>query len=97
MKPIAAMDIDEIRNAYVLYIGAGAVAAGGIISMARSMPTIVSSLRAGLRSIGAPKATEAAPRTERELSMKVVMLGALGVVVAISLSPYFPVGALGPC
>lgn len=95
VKPIAAMDIDEIRNAYVLYIGAGAVAAGGIISMARSMPTIVSSLRAGLRSIGGPKATEAAPRTERELSMKVVMLGALGVVVAISLSPYFPVGALG--
>ena len=38
--PIAEMGPDEIRGAYVLYIGAGAVAAGGIISLLRSLPTI---------------------------------------------------------
>lgn len=95
VKPIAAMDIDEIQHAYVLYIGAGAVAAGGIISMARSMPTIVSSLRAGLTAIGAGASKVVALRTERELPIKVVMLGALAVVAAITLSPYFSVGILG--
>ena len=42
------MSPDEIRSAYVLYIGAGAVAAGGIISLLRSLPTIWHSLREGL-------------------------------------------------
>ena len=95
VKPISVMTIDEIQHAYVLYIGAGAVAAGGIISMARSMPTIVSSLRAGLSAIGAGASKIVAIRTERELPIKVVMLGALAVVVAITLSPYFSVGILG--
>ncbi|MBA3547276.1 MAG: oligopeptide transporter, OPT family, partial [Nannocystis sp.] len=94
-KPISTMSIDEIQHAYVLYIGAGAVAAGGIISMARSMPTIVSSLRAGLSAIGAGASKVVAIRTERELPIKIVMLGALVVVVAITLSPYFSVGILG--
>lgn len=93
--PIAMMDVDEIRNAYVLYIGAGAVAAGGIISMVRALPTIVSSLRAGLSSLGGGVTRGPALRTERELSMRTVLLGALGVIVAISLSPFFPGGVLG--
>ncbi len=94
-KPISAMDIDEIQHAYVLYIGAGAVAAGGILSMVRSMPTIFGSLRSGLGAIGASASKVVALRTERELPIKVVLLGALLVVVAITLSPYFSVGILG--
>lgn len=96
--PIATMDIAAVRNAYVLYIGAGAVAAGGIISMGRSLPTIFGSLRTSFAR--APKladgvAPPATLRTERELSTKVVVLGALAVITAISISPYFPVGILG--
>ena len=94
-KPISAMNIDEIQHAYVLYIGAGAVAAGGILSMVRSMPTIFGSLRSGLSALGASASNVVAIRTERELPIKVVMLGALLVVVAITLSPYFSVGILG--
>lgn len=94
-KPISAMSIDDIRNSYVLYIGAGAVAAGGIISMARSLPTIASSLRASLSSMQGGKGQAAVLRTERELSIRTVLIGAAGVIAAISLSPYFPVGLLG--
>ena len=47
--PIGEMSPDDIRSAYILYIGAGAVAAGGIISLLRSLPTIWSSLREGLK------------------------------------------------
>src|SRR6185436_15655695 len=46
--PIGDMSPNQIRSAYILYIGAGAVAAGGIISLLRSLPTIVHGLRAGL-------------------------------------------------
>lgn len=47
-KPIAEMSPGQIRGAYILYIGAGAVAAGGIISLVRSLPTILHGIRAGL-------------------------------------------------
>ena len=47
--PIGEMAPDDIRSAYVLYIGAGAVAAGGIISLLRSLPMIWASLLEGLK------------------------------------------------
>src|SRR5438309_688939 len=51
--PISEMTPDAIRGAYVLYIGSGAVAAGGIVSLLRSMPTIWTSLLEGLRDFRA--------------------------------------------
>src|SRR2546426_798188 len=47
--PISGMSPNDIRNAYILYIGAGAVAAGGIFSLIRSLPTIWHGLKVGLR------------------------------------------------
>ncbi len=64
------MGPNEIRSAYVLYIGAGAVAAGGIISLVRSLPIIWHGLRAGLRDVGPRKGAAPAgpvPRTDRDL------------------------------
>src|SRR4030042_2029256 len=65
-----------ILNAYVLYIGAGAVATGGIISLIRSLPTIVSAFRRGFKTFldsrNAGAATEEAPRTDRDLPMSLV-------------------------
>jgi putative OPT family oligopeptide transporter len=86
--PIAEMGPHQIRGAYILYIGAGAVAAGGIISLARSLPTIWSGIRAGLRDFrGGGASGESVPRTERDLSMKVVLVGVVGLVIAITLAP----------
>ena len=92
VKPIRDMSIDEIYKKYVLYIGAGAVAAGGIISMLQSMPTIIGSVRSGLRDLAGSRGTSAqAPavssRLDRDLSMKVVLLGSLGLIIAIRLAP----------
>ncbi len=86
--PISSMGPHQIRGAYILYIGAGAVAAGGIISLARSLPTIWSGIRAGLRDFrGGAKSDDAVPRTSRDLSMKVVLVGVLALVVALTLAP----------
>ncbi|HWX20359.1 MAG TPA: oligopeptide transporter, OPT family [Candidatus Binatia bacterium] len=95
-KPIVDMSPGEIRGAYVLYIGAGAVAAGGIISLVRSLPIIWSGLRSGLSDFRAAAVTHASfLRTERDLSMKLVAGGILALVVAIWAAPSLHMNWLG--
>src|SRR5436190_12381945 len=59
-KLISSMSPDEIRKAYVLYIGAGAVTAGGIISLLRSMPVILHGMKSGLSDFRAAAASHLA-------------------------------------
>jgi putative OPT family oligopeptide transporter len=82
---ISKMNADELRQAYVIYIGAGAVAAGGIISMFRALPLILSSIVAGLRDIGPSGQADGEQnrRTDRDLPMRVVLLGSLALVTII--------------
>jgi putative OPT family oligopeptide transporter len=94
--PISGMSPDDIRGAYILYIGAGAVAAGGIISLLRSLPTIWSSLLEGLKDFrGGAAARPSLLRTDRDLSMKVVVFGSLALVIAIMLSPALHMNVVG--
>lgn len=94
--PIGEMGPNEIRGAYVLYIGAGAVAAGGIISVFRSLPMIWHGFKQGLRDFtGTAAARGAAPRTDRDLPMKFVLGGILALIVVITLSPPLQMNVLG--
>ncbi len=86
--PISEMGPDDIRGAYVLYIGAGAVAAGGIISLMRSLPTIWHGLQGGLRDLrGGQAASANLPRTDQDLSMKIVVGGILVLIAMIMILP----------
>ncbi|HEU4931694.1 MAG TPA: oligopeptide transporter, OPT family [Pyrinomonadaceae bacterium] len=86
--PISEMEPDAIRGAYVLYIGAGAVAAGGIISLFRSLPTIWHGLKGGLSDLrGGQAAGSNVPRTDQDLSMKVVAGGVLVLIAMIMILP----------
>src|SRR6195256_5556834 len=86
--PISAMSPGQIRGAYVLYIGAGAVAAGGIISLFRSLPTIWHGLKGGLADLrGGQAAAANTPRTDQDLSMKFVIGGILALVGMIMAFP----------
>ena len=86
--PISEMDPDAIRGAYVLYIGAGAVAAGGIISLFRSLPTIWHGLKGGLADLrGGQSAASNLPRTDQDLSMKIVVGGILVLIAMIVILP----------
>src|SRR5437588_2184584 len=87
-QPISQMSPNAIRGAYVLYIGAGAVAAGGIISLFRSLPTIWSGLKGGMVDLrGGRSARAGLIRTDEDLSMKFV-LG--GIFVLLALIVLFP-------
>ena len=90
---IRNMDPEAIYNNYLRYIGAGAVAAGGIISMCRALPLIISSVVAGLRDLrSAAAGGPGAVRTERDLSMRVVIFGSLALVVALAAVPQLGLG-----
>jgi putative OPT family oligopeptide transporter len=87
-KLIRDMSVSDIQKSYVLYIGAGAVAAGGIISLIRSLPVIWSGLRRGLQDLRTTAAAAAgAPRTDQDLSMKFVLGGIIALLGAIMLVP----------
>ncbi len=95
-KPISAMSPSDIRSAYILYIGAGAVAAGGIISLFRSLPVIWHGVRSGFSDFKAAAASQASLfRTERDLSMKLVAAGILALIIAILLAPGLHMNLLG--
>lgn len=88
-KTVGEMSAGDIRGDYILYIGAGAVAAAGIISLCRSLPTIWSGLKSGLADLRGGSHTEGAnlPRTDQDLSMKWVIVGIIGLLAGILLLP----------
>lgn len=92
------MTPDGIWGSYVRYIGAGAVAAGGIVGLLRALPSIVASLTAVGRKLGALGARGAAqdvPRTERDTPIAIVVLGSLALVATIVLVPSFHMNVFG--
>ena len=78
-----------IYRAYVRQIGAGAVAAGGFITLIKTIPTIISSFKGSIGSLkgGKIETTENAPRTERDLSIKIVGIGSVLLVLIIAFLP----------
>ena len=73
---IKDMSPDQVRGNYIMYIGAGAVAAGGIISVCKSMPIIWSSIRAGLGMVSsAVSGSTQRSRTDQDLPLKFVLIG----------------------
>jgi uncharacterized oligopeptide transporter (OPT) family protein len=86
---IRDMAPQAIRTQYVLYIGAGAVATGGFVSLARALPTIVKAFRSGVRNLSLGRKGEGAavPRTQRDLPFSVVVYGSLGLVLLMWLVP----------
>jgi len=90
---IKNMGPGEIYKNYLRYIGAGAVAAGGIISMCRALPLIFASIFAGLRDLRSSAAGgESVARTERDMPMTVVLFGSLALVIVLAAVPQLGLG-----
>lgn len=83
-----------IWSNYIRYIGAGAVAAGGIISLIKSLPLIVSTFRDALKGLGGRKA-DTAERTAKDLNIRFILIGLLIMILLIWLFPAIPVTIVG--
>jgi len=94
-KLISEMGADDVRSAYVLYIGAGAVAAGGLISLVRAMPMIWRSLSAGLAGLGKGSKANDTLRTEQDIPLKWVMIGCLAIIAVITFATPLHMNVLG--
>src|SRR6266446_3650886 len=80
--PIAQMTPDQIWGSYIRPMGAGAVAAAGLITLLRTLPTIISALRAGLRDVRAEGAGQSGGtnRIDRDIPMRTVILGSIVII-----------------
>src|SRR5262245_49992714 len=85
---ISQMSPDELWSRYIRYIGAGAVAAGGIINLAKALPTILDSFRASFRDLSLRGAGgDQRPRNERDLPISLVLGGSLGLALFMTFLP----------
>lgn len=91
--PISEMSPGAIWNQYIRYIGAGAVALGGIVSLIRAIPTIVASFGASLKGFSL-KVNKDEPRTNRDLPGSLVVGGALFVGILIWIMPVLKLNLL---
>jgi uncharacterized oligopeptide transporter (OPT) family protein len=98
-KLIADMGPGEIRGDYILYIGAGAVAAGGVISLIQSLPTIWQGMKGGLKDLGLGRKNGSENstklRTDDDISMKIVGIGIVVLLGAIMLAPSLHMNLIG--
>jgi len=87
VKLISEMSAEEIWNRYVRYIGAGAVATGGIITLVKSIPTMIESFKLGLAQLGKPQTGDAEERIDRDMSFKTVLFILVGILMLLTLVP----------
>lgn len=92
--PISELGPDAIWSSYIRYIGAGAVAAGGILSLIKSFPLIIKTFTKAIKGFGKGSNNNES-RTERDIPMIFVLAGSLIIALAIWLVPSIPVNLLG--
>jgi putative OPT family oligopeptide transporter len=93
--PVAELESGEIWNSYIRYIGAGAVGFAGIVTLLKSLPTIVESFKLGLRGLGTGADGALIPRTQQDIPLKLVLGLAALSAVAMWLWPGIPVNLVG--
>lgn len=98
-KPIGEMFAEggasAIWSSYIRYIGAGALAAGGIISLIKSLPLIVRTFRDAVKSMAGSKGGAGGERTAQDINMKIVLISIAVLTLLVWLVPAIPVSLLG--
>lgn len=93
--PIKELDYWGIWNYYIRYVGAGAVAFGGVFSLIKSLPLIIQTFKDAMKDYSGGGSKTSSIRTDKDMSMKVVLIGILVVVLAMMMLPIIPVGFSG--
>jgi putative OPT family oligopeptide transporter len=87
---ISEMSPGQLWSAYIRYIGAGAVLASGLITLARTIPTIIASARGSLRDLSAGAGGAMQVRTERDIPMSIVIGGSAALAIFLAVMPGLP-------
>ena len=81
-----------IYRAYIRYIGAGAVACAGVMTLIKTIPTIASAFKESMKSFGERRSGTSTKRTEQDMGMGVVIFGSLAILLILAILPGFPHG-----
>jgi len=87
---IDQMSARQLWSAYIRYTGAGAVLAAGLITLARTLPTIIGSFRESVRDFGAVAGPGGKLRTERDMPISIVLVGSVLVALFLAVTPGMP-------
>src|ERR1041384_4414985 len=87
---ISEISAPQLWSAYIRYIGAGAVLAAGLITLASTLPTIIASAREGIKDFGAGAGGAVRLRTDRDIPMVVVLGGSLLLAIFLAVAPKMP-------
>ena len=94
-KPISQLDAWGIWDGYITYIGAGAVAVAGLITLLKTLPTLVRSIMDTADGLRNGRLAAGLERTDRDIPFKWVLLGTLAIVLLIAFAPLTNVGMIG--
>ena len=92
---ISELDHWGIWNYYIRYVGAGAVAFGGIYSLIKTLPLIVQTFKDAMKDYSSSQGVASDKRTDQDMPMKFVIIGVLVIVLAMMMLPVIPVGISG--
>src|SRR4030095_15826849 len=87
---LAEMAPGQIWSAYIRYVGAGAVLASGLITLARTLPTIIASFRESMKGLGQATGGTERLRTDRDLPLMFVIVGSLVLALFLVVVPKLP-------
>ncbi len=93
--PISTLAPADLWGTYIKYIGAGAVAAGGLISLIKTFPLIIRTFKQAMQSMSKKHANANTVRTQQDLPMPLLLGMLLVIVILIWLVPTFPVNPIG--
>ncbi|MBI5359911.1 MAG: oligopeptide transporter, OPT family [Planctomycetes bacterium] len=97
-KPLALMTAGEMASSYLRYIGAGAVAIGGLVSLLKGLPVIIDSFKHSIIGMKS-RVTESGPvqtkRTDRDISMTFILIGCLVIIAVMGAVKQIPIGVVG--
>jgi putative OPT family oligopeptide transporter len=93
--PLSQLNYSDIWNYYLRYIGAGAVAFGGILSLVKSLPLIFKTFSEALSGLKGTSSSTSNIRTDDDMSIKVAFISVLIIVVFIAATSFIPVGVVG--
>ncbi|HUT85338.1 MAG TPA: oligopeptide transporter, OPT family [Elusimicrobiales bacterium] len=88
---ISEMTPRQLWNSYIRYIGAGAVTFGGIVTLVRSLPTIISAFKDSIGELKKGNSKGASLRTQRDIPLPIVVLGGLALIAFMALLPKIPI------
>ena len=93
--PLMELSYWDIWDNYIRYIGAGAVAFGGILSLVKSLPLIIRTFKEAMGGLKSTAGTSSTLRTDEDMSIKLALIGVAAIVIFIGATDFIPVGIPG--